>query len=444
MFREKDRVGVAVSGGRDSVCLLHVLLELAPRWDLRLSVLHLNHELRGGESEGDAEFVRDLAARLGLPAIISRRNVRKMGGNLEQAAREARREFFAELRASGAVDAIAVGQTSADQAETVLFRFLRGAGTAGLAGIRPVSEERIVRPLLGVTRQEVEAYLREKALVWREDSSNTEPIFARNRIRHSLLPQLEREWNPALEETLAHMADWAAEEESWWAGELNRLAAEHIEKQGFAVVARADTLAQLPRAVGRRLVRRMIEMAKGDLRRIDFPHVEQVLDLAAREAGHGRRQIPDLEVCRSFDWIRIGAREPAHNFQVPAQVPGVVELPGRKGRLSLDVYDRVDIPKLDSGYNCEVSLMDWERVSGPLEVRNWRPGDQYQAQGHAGDTKVKNLFQQARIPVWERRDWPVILRGSEIVWSRQFGPARHVAADSNTRSILAIRECDRP
>src|SRR5579864_954304 len=224
MFQTGQRVGVAVSGGADSVCLLHVLVELGPRWNLRLSVLHLNHQLRGEESREDARFVAELAARLGLPFYLGEADVgriaRKSGDNLEQAARNERSRFFLDYLRSGAADRIALGHTRSDQAETVLFRFLRGSGSAGLAGIRPVTTDGFVRPLLNVDRANIEQYLRERNITWREDSTNLSLDFARNRIRRELLPMLEREWNPAIAETLAHTAEWAREEEAYWEAEI--------------------------------------------------------------------------------------------------------------------------------------------------------------------------------------------------------------------------------
>ena len=250
MFRPRQRAGVAVSGGADSVCLLEVLRELARRWELRLSVLHLDHGLRGEESREDAEFVRALASGMELPFILERAELGSAAGNLEEAAREARLRFFREQIAAGAVDSVALGHTRSDQAETVLFRFLRGAGTAGLAGIRPVTGDGIVRPLLDVTRAETEAFLRARGIAWREDSTNASARFARNRIRHSLLPQLAREWNPALEETLAKTADWALAEEAYWKEETARLAAGCLRDEGAAVLvqrpaAGLDSLVEL-------------------------------------------------------------------------------------------------------------------------------------------------------------------------------------------------------
>ena len=208
--------------------------------------------------------------------------------NLEQAGREARLAFFDEAIANGSVDRIAVGHTRSDQAETVLFRFLRGAGTAGLAGIRPVTAGGIVRPLLAVDRAEVEQFLRERGIAWREDSTNRSLQFARNRIRRELLPKLARDWNPAIVQTLSHTADWALAEESYWETEIDRLAALHLVSQNGFVLLKTGCLRELPLAAARRLVRRAMEIVRGDLRSIDFAHIAAVLDMAAATEGHGR------------------------------------------------------------------------------------------------------------------------------------------------------------
>jgi tRNA(Ile)-lysidine synthase len=433
---------VAVSGGADSVCLLHALLELAPELGLSLSVIHLDHNLRGHESRADAAFVSELAARLALPFHLETADVRGMaaGDNLEQAARRARRAFFLRMLQRG-LDRIALGHTCSDQAETVLYRFLRGAGTAGLAGVRPVTAEGIVRPLIEIERDEVRAWLGERGIRWREDSSNADLSFDRNRIRHVLLPELAREWNPALTATLANTADWAREEETYWEGEIARIAPAVLTVKAPAVLVDIAALGRLPAAVARRLVRRAIELAKGDLRAIDFDHVRAISALAAAPDGSGRLQVPGLDVFRSFDWLRLAPPVPAEprDFEVPLAVPGRAELPAG-AVLSAEV---VDISKstsnLDSVYNDGVGCLNRTRVSAPLVVRNWRPGDRYQPAGYPGEEKVKTLFQRARIPLWERRRWPVIMAGSEIVWVLRFGPSAAYAATSNTQSILRIR-----
>jgi len=437
-------VGVAVSGGADSVCLLHALTALRPRWNLRLSVLHLNHNLRGEESDGDAEFVRALAAELGLPFTVGEAHPGSADDNLEQAAREARLKFFRDAMAGGAVERVALGHTRSDQAETVLFRLLRGAGSAGLAGIRPITAEGLIRPLIEVERAEVEAFLRERGIGWREDSTNAGRAFARNRIRHELLPLLEREWNPAIRETLANMADWAGAEEEHWAGETGRLAEAHLTEADGAILAPADVLRRLPVAAARRLVRHAMERVRGDLRGIDFRHIEAAIEMARAADGHGRFQAPGLDVYRSFDWLRIG-RPGTHtlenrNYRFAAPVPGRVTLPSG-GAILLELIEIKETSEVcESVYNGWVGGLDWERISGPLELRNWRPGDQYQRVGSSGAEKIKASFQTARIPLWERRHWPVLTNGDAVIWVRRFGPAARYAAGPGTRKILAVRE----
>ena len=447
MFEPAQRVGVAVSGGADSVCLLHALLELALQWDLRLSVLHLDHGLRGEESRQDAEFVRGLAARLDLPLTLRETAVAQSPDNLEQAARQARLAFFRETIASGTVQRVATGHTRSDQAETVLFRFLRGSGTAGLAGIRPITSEGIVRPLIEIERSEVRQFLLQRGLAWREDSTNSSLQFARNRIRHELLPQIAREWNPAIGETLANTADWALAEEAWWDAEIERLASQHftaVDDAG-AILVRAPLLAALPLAVARRLVRRAMELAKGDLRAIDFGHIASVMDLARSTEGHGRLQAPGLDIFRSFEWLRFGQPRAGgldtRNYRLTLAVPGTVRVPGTNLTISLELIDKSE-PSVSSDwvYNSWMGGLDWQRLSGSLELRNWRPGDQYQPVGYSGREKIKTLFQQARIPLWERRHWPVLTDGVSIVWARRFGPAAGLVAEQDAQVILKIRE----
>jgi tRNA(Ile)-lysidine synthase len=449
MFQSGQRAGVAVSGGADSVCLLHVLRDLAPRWDLRLTVLHLDHKLRGEESRRDAAFVRGLAAALDLPFELQETDVaarcRESGENLEQAARAARLEFFTRLMQAATVDRIATGHTRSDQAETVLFRFLRGSGTAGLAGIRPVTDAGIVRPLLEIDRPEIERYLQERGIAWRTDSSNASTAFARNRIRHELLPQLTREWNPAMAETLAHTADWAQAEEAYWESELARLAPAHLICEPPAVLMQVDALAALPLAVARRLIRRAVERTKGDLRGVGFEHLAGILELAASAEGHGRLQIPGLDIFRSFGWLRIAPpgvdNLDNRNYRLPLPVPGAVQLPGQTRVVHTELFENTNITEKPQGvYNGCVGCLDWNRLSGSLEVRNWRPGDQYQPVGHSGAEKIKVLFQQVRVPLWERRHWPVVTMGDAILWARRFGPAAEFAAEIDSSPVLVIRE----
>jgi tRNA(Ile)-lysidine synthase len=442
MFEPGQRVGIAVSGGADSVCLLRVLLELQPRWNWHFSVLHVEHGLRGEESSLDAEFVRGLAEIHGLPFFLRHADL-SQARNVEEAARLCRREFFLEFLARGELDRIALGHTQSDQAETVLFRFLRGSGTAGLAGIRPVTSDGIVRPLIAVEREEIRGYLRAHGIAWREDSSNEDLSMARNRIRRETLPALASQWNPALMHTLAQVAEWALAEEAYWDGEVDRYARELLQSRPPAILLSAARLTDLHPALARRLIRRAICLTRGDLRSIEFDHVEQILELARVTEGSGRLQIPKVDVMRSFDWLRFAPPPPPgggmRDFSMPLPQGGSVALP--VGLIRTEVAEK-SVPNLpaESRYNETVSCLDWNRASGHLEIRNWRPGDQYQPLGHTGPEKIKTLFQRARVPLWERRSWPVVVCGGEVVWARRFGPAAAWVAGESAGKILFIHD----
>jgi tRNA(Ile)-lysidine synthase len=437
MLPRASHVTVAVSGGPDSVCLLEVLRELAPRFELKLSVAHFNHRLRGAASDEDEQFVAKLAARYGLRCYCASALVARSKDNLEQAARRARRAFFAELIRKGYTDRIALGHTRDDQAETVLFRVLRGSGLAGLAGIYPVTADGCIRPLIEITRAEVQEFLQSRGLEWREDATNRDPRFARNRIRHSLLPQIEREWNPRIADALAHLADLAHEEERWWEVEIDRLAGHLLRRISEGIEVRAGALAQLPQAAARRLVRRALADVKGDLRRIEYPHVEQVLELAARPEGEGRLRLPDLDVTRSFDWLRIAAARPPEAFPiVNLEVPGTYAAPGGSSKLRFEVARKT---MADPCATLEAELC-FRLIPTPLELRGWRPGDHYRPARQSRDQKLKEMFQRARVPSWQRPLWPIVTGGGKILWARGFGAAAEFAADRKRGRVLQIWE----
>jgi len=446
MFARGDRVGVAVSGGADSVCLLHVLAELAPQWALKLSVVHVDHQLRGEESQGDAEFVHEMASRMGFPFHIRLLDVgrrsEETGENLEQAARLARREFFRDLLDDRTIDRVALGHTLSDQAETVLFRLLRGAGVTGLRGILPVTSEGLVRPLLAVKRSDVERYLREKDLAWREDSSNRDLRFARNRIRHGLLPDLSRDWNPALTESLGRMAELACEDDAFWRRETSRLATKCITEDPPAVLLRVADLNSLDRALARRLIRLAIERVKGNLREIAFLHVDDVLSLVGSTGGDGQVRLPGVDVSRSFGWIRLSpvtSKAPRQDFSLTVSPPGRFQLPDG-GAIVLQILEKSGTLAADeSSYN-ENGYLDWDRVQGPLELRYWKAGDRYRPGGHLREKRIKAFFQEARIPVWKRHSWPILTCRGTIVWARGLGAAAECVATPESRAVLLVRE----
>jgi len=432
MLATGRRIGVAVSGGADSVFLLHALHEAG----LAAAVLHVNHRLRGAESDADEAFVRDLAFRFGLPVHVLEAPFST--GNMEQEARRTRYEFFTGQIAVGNCNAVATGHTLDDQAETVFYRFIRGAGTAGLSGILPLTQSGIIRPLIELRRNDIREWLAGRNIAWREDQSNSNPELLRNRIRLQHLPELSASLNPALPELLASTAAWARAEEEYWSEELDRLEPQYLIRNPETVLIHTKPFLDLAVAVQRRLLRRAIERVRGSLRAIDFRHVEAIRAMMATREGSGRIQLPDLDVYRSFDWLRLApvgfdSRLP-RDFEAPLLIPGRTAVPERLITIEIELISKPDV------YNDGEQGLDWDRHAGSLLLRNWRPGDQYQRTGQSVAEKIKTLFQEFRVPLWERRSWPVIVQGGSILWTRRFGVADGFAAGPESRNILMIRE----
>ena len=556
LLRAGDRVGVAVSGGIDSVALLRLLLELRSELGIVVSVVHFNHKLRGADSDGDQEFVANLARERGLEFYCASGDVAQLAaearGGTEAAARELRYRFFGGLLGSGedepetsntseakaedieslnrsaesaappqsripisiVLDKIVTGHTRDDQAETVLMRIIRGTGPRGLGGIYPrIMVEReeaereeaereeagqedaeghgeIVRPLLGIRRNELEKYLADLKQPWREDSTNADSKFTRNRVRRLVLPLLEREFNPAVVDSLSELAEIARDEEDYWENEISgwlgtvvqwsqpewtrglpgfehsqsdqsqsgqakslvqiqaprpqvdpELAA-RIEQPGPALVDASVSRPWLltePKAVQRRVLKSIGEQAGIPL---EFKHIEEILRFAAEDGPAGKGlslplgwkilREPEALVFRTPDLRR---QERIPDYEYSLSVPGRALVPELGGVIeALLVTPQAQIAE----YNPQ-QLLRADMLQGPLAVRNWRAGDRFWPAHTKAPKKVKELLQERHIAQPVRRLWPVVVSGDEIVWMRGFpGPARlRAGADHDA---LLIRE----
>ena len=293
----------------------------------------------------------------------------------------------------------------------------------------PTGGRAIIRPLIDVTRQDVEAFLRARNIAWREDATNQDLRYARNRIRHQLLPGLARDWNPQIADSLAKLAALAYEEERYWTSEIDRIAAAELISSNNGIEMRASALESLPRAAARRLIRRAIALAKGDLRRIDFAHIEAVFGLERR------LRLPGLTVTRSFDWLRFAApsvADPPAPLEISAS--GVFPAPDGRSQICVDI---TQIGPGPAANGCATLSMEG---CSRLVLRGWRPGDRYRPQGQARDYKVQEMFQRTRVPSWRRPSWPIITNGREILWARQFGAAAEYAGENRGRRVLRIME----
>lgn len=441
------RLGVAVSGGADSVVLLHILKQLPANIVRHITVLHVNHQLRGFESQNDQLFVETLASSLGLPCLTHQGP--PPPGNLEAQARRVRMEIFRQARLDRDLDFVALGHTASDQAETVLFRLLRGSGLTGLAGMKPASGG-LIRPLLTTTRQELREYAQANQLEWREDSSNADLHFRRNRLRLAVIPELVRHFNPRLEQTLAASAGIAQAEEQYWAKKAARVLTRLSQPYLAGLLLDTRSLFRLPLALQRRVVRLAVQQVRGNLNSIDISHIEGILRIASSPAGHDRVQVPGIDALRSFDilLLTLPATLKSVRDYVLAVAPGEpVKLPFAAGTLTVNPVSSagsICVTVKGERFNfAEEAELDGEAVVAAshgkmLRVRNWQPGDRILLSGMAHPEKLKTLFQENRVPLWERRHWPVLIADNNLVWTRRFGVAAEFAAPVTGRQRFRI------
>lgn len=420
MISPGERVVLAVSGGPDSMALLYAFYWLRGELGISIHVAHLNHMFRGKESAEDAEFVERVCGELGLPATIESRDVPALikgtGLSEEEGARIVRYRFLEEVAERVGSRKVATGHTATDQAETVLMRLLRGSGLRGLSGIPPVRQGRVtfIRPLIRVSRREIEELLRSEGIPFRIDSSNLKPVYTRNRIRLELMPLL-REFNPRIEEVLARVGEISAEEDEF----MERIAAEKLgelstERREGYVRLKADELAQLPIALRRRIVRAAVREAKGDLLNVDFDHVESILDLISSPIPSSKVDLPGLRAERRYSELIITsepeARISEYEYRLP--IPGEVEIPEAGLKLIAELHrERPPAPK-----SPDVALLDYDKLSLPLLVRNRRPGDRFRPLGMKGSKKLKDFFIDIKLPLDERDKVPILVSGGQIVW----------------------------
>ena len=439
-----SRVGVAVSGGADSVALLHALCRLSDARGWSLRVLHFNHLLRGAESDADCSFVAELSASLGLECSCGSADVRAAarGANLEQTARQLRYQFFSGMRDLHKLDAVATGHTSSDQAETVLMRLLRGASPDSLAGIRPVNDGWIIRPLLDLTREGVREWLRSEGILWREDSSNSENCYDRNRLRNEVLPLLRKQWNPRVEGALARLAGVAARDEEFWHSAVEAVWMEAAALHRYGLVLDVERLrSKHPALQSRMLKRACAEVAGESLQashpRITHDHMDGLLGLVAQREGDGRLSLPGFGAWRSFSQILLHKRvtEISRPDAVVLTAPGVASLDSRGPRIRAV---RAEI--CADAYNESSNWLEGSLAPGPFLLRPWRAGDHCGPPGKRGECSLHRLLQVQKIPAWDRLGWPVLEWQDQVVWARGLGVAAGWRAGSGSAYPIEIVE----
>jgi tRNA(Ile)-lysidine synthase len=444
LFQDREKLLIAVSGGPDSLALLHGLWRLAGRYGWQLYVVHVNHQLRGQESEEDAAFVAQCCEKWQIPyeveAIDLAKRREEEGGNLQALARKMRYQVLADKARKWQIKKIVLGHHADDQVETILMRLLRGTGISGLKGMEQVTPWRdflLVRPMLTIPRNEIEQYCEAEHLHPRMDSSNFSTKYTRNRIRRHLLPILET-YNPRVKEALLHLSEIVREEEKVWE-QMTIEAYQRIkmEEDERGIFVDHQQLQTLPVALQRRVVKLILScLSRQESYDISLEAVERVRSLMTHpHPSAGTYVAGGIFVGKEYDRLCFTKPDfqPPKQYQLVLHIPGITILPAHLGKIEAKITHEPPKKPYDSMW----AVFDWDQLpSTSLMVRSRRPGDRMRCFGLNGQKKVKDLFMEAKIPKSERDPWPLIESGTEILWIPGIRRSSIAPISSQTKNYL--------
>ena len=446
---------VAVSGGPDSVCLLHILAELREKLGITLHIAHLNHKLRGAESEADARYVSELAHRLGIPVTTEERDVKahqaRQHISLEEAAREVRYTFLSQVAQAIRAEEAAAGHTADDHTETILMHLVRGTGIKGLQGLKPRTQWQlagnsvtIVRPLLQISREETAEYCRQHHLAPRIDTSNLSLSPLRNRIRHQLLPLL-KSYNPQVAEALQRTARIAGDDLGFIDQQCLQLWAEIAQKQGNVIIIDKQRLLKSPSVLRRYLLRMSIEKLVGNIKDIEMRHIEDIMSILTKPAGK-RLDLPGgLIFAVEYDrYMLTQDRESLSPFppledEFPLKLPGETTLPGWRIEAIITGPSIVKGKGIGLINNALTAHFDLDKAGDRLSVRSRQRGDRFQPLGMSQPKKLGEFMIDAKIPQAWRGRIPIVCSQKHILWVVGWRIDDRAKVTEGTKRILCLR-----
>jgi tRNA(Ile)-lysidine synthase len=447
LLADGEKLVVAVSGGADSVCLLYILFNLQLK--IKLHIAHLNHQLRGADSDADAEYVSELARKLKIPATIEKRDVKgyqkEQRLSLEEAAREVRYRFLAEVaRAIGSKRA-AAGHTKDDHIETILMHLIRGSGTRGMRGLQPSTlwqsgGERltIIRPLLEISHEETEGYCRQHKITPRLDASNLSLSPLRNRVRQQLMPLLES-YNPAIAEALLRTGRIADDDISFLDAVVDRLWDRVIKQEGDSLILNKTEFGKFPPSLQRYLLRAAVERLLGSAKDIEMRHIEEMLSLATKAAGKRLNLPGGLVFAVEYDRYLLTLDEAALSPLPPLKgefqlkIPGETRLPG--WRVEAAIVGREDVSDEDDF----TAYLDLAKSGDRLTVRTRKRGDRFQPLGLDQAKKLGEFMIDAKIPQAWRGRIPLVCSGEQILWVVGWRLDERAKVGTETKRVLRLQ-----
>jgi len=443
LINSGDRILVSVSGGPDSVALLSILQELKDEFQWNLEVAHINHKLRGKESDKDLEFVKKLTAKYGLQfhstTVNTKRFAKDKKLSLEDAARQIRYNFFEKTAQKIKADKIALGHTQNDQAETILMRLFRGAGTLGLSGI-PIKRGKFVRPLLEVSREEILKYLKQNKLSYRIDKSNLTAQFLRNRIRAKLLPWLKKEINPEIISTLNRTATILNEIEQFLDKETKKIFEKLAQTGKNKILINRQKFSNLENIFKKNLVRYSWRKLTAEIYPLEFKQVERVLDLV--ETGQVGKRVN----LKNGYWAELNSKhlvifkKQLKKYKIPVKFPGEFKLNGHN--LKARIIERNKLPEKIRTKSENQAYLDWEKLKGTLNLRGYLPGDKFQPLGMKGNQKLSDFFVNSKIPRYKREEILLLTSKKKIAWIVGQRISDEFKITNKTKKVLALQFSD--
>ncbi|EES92016.1 MULTISPECIES: tRNA lysidine(34) synthetase TilS [Clostridium] len=444
MFEVGDKVVVAVSGGPDSICLLHILYKLREKIGISIVAAHINHCLRGEEADKDEEYVRKFCENLNIQCFVKKEDVHKIskdrGISCEMAGREVRYDFFSEVLNNVRANKIAVAHNANDQAETILMRMLRGTGLEGLIGIRAVRDNIFVRPIIDITRDEIEDYCYVNNLNPRIDKTNLENIYTRNKIRLELIPYIQKNFNSDVIEVLNRFSDTVKIDNDY----LNKVSLEKYNKyckgEKDKVIIKEEVFKE-HEAILTRVIRMALKELKGNLNNFDKGHIYDIIDIQKKSTGKFIMLPKNIRVLNNYGDINLYKNNNKINIDKGKQEYNLVinkeNILDNGLKITLDIINNVEDTKFDK--SSLIKYFDYDKINRDIKLRYRNNGDKFVPLGMKGTKKLKDLFINLKIPKEKRDIIPLIVFDDEISWIVGYRISDKFKINKNTKRILKIK-----
>lgn len=443
MLEENDKVIVAVSGGPDSMCLLHILNTYKDKLKISIAVAHVNHCIRGEEADKDEYFVEKFCERLNIEFYSIKIDVNKLSleKNIssEMAGRTARYEFFENIKNKIGANKIALAHNANDQAETILMRIMRGTGIDGIIGIKPVRDKVYIRPLINVNREKIEAYCKEHDLNARIDKTNLQSIYARNKVRLELIPYIKENFNKDIVATLNRLSDTVRMDSEYLDNISKKKYKLYCEKNGEKVIIKRDMFSE-NNALVTRVIRMAIENLTGSTYNIEKKHILDIIDIEKHKTGVSISLPNHINVYNNYGDINIYRNKEEKSKDTSEYFLHIGEknaIEGKSFCIRLTVMDKK--ADINLGRDKFIKYFDYDKISSKIILRYRREGDRFTSIGMSGEKKLKDIFIDMKVDKTKRDYIPLICFNKEISWIVGYKISDKFKVDENTRKILEIK-----